>query len=187
MFLIYGLEVQGKIEYVGQCLARRFDARMSQHRYYNTVETTNFTPIVLFENIPSLPEALEMEKVYIDVHQTYDIGYNKTRGGGRNTEVSDETKAKHSANAQKRVENQTHHMCDSDWHNENNPFLDSDWQKENAQKRVANGTHPWLSHNNPKRGKKLSQETRIKMRKAKQKVPMDPDLIMQYGGVLWEL
>ena len=149
MYLIYGLQVREKIEYVGYCLARRFDARMSEHRYYNTVETSDFMPVILFENIPSLPEAGEMEKVYIDVHSTFDNGYNKTRGGGRNTEVSDKSKKKMAASQQKRVEDGTHHLLGGAIHRQRvedgtHPFLGGEIQRETCQRRVEDGTHPWL-------------------------------------------
>ena len=127
MFVIYGLIVEGVIVYVGYCLKRRYDRRMKEHKNRLTVETADFESVILFDDIPTLSEALEMEKVFIDVHSTFDNGYNKTRGSGwgMTSEVARE-------NNLKRVADGTH------------PFLGGEISRENNNRRVEDGTHPWL-------------------------------------------
>lgn len=93
MHLIYMItNPHTKLSYVG--LTKNLKKRLYQHKRDFTVECDDFNIEVIFDNIPSLAEANEMEKVFIDVHHTFDNGYNKTRGGGRKTEVSEETKIK---------------------------------------------------------------------------------------------
>lgn len=97
MYCIYGLKTD-RIRYVGITLERRREKRAYEHRYYNTIDTADFEFVILFKHIPSVDEANEMEKVFIDIYKTFrDDGYggfNLTRGGGRSTEHSIETRLK---------------------------------------------------------------------------------------------
>lgn len=95
MYLIYKItNPHNRRAYVG--ITRNVDDRMRWHRRNLTVECRDFDIEILMDDIPSGEEAQEMEKVFIDVHQTFadDGGYNKTRGGGRNYQVSKETRQK---------------------------------------------------------------------------------------------
>ena len=96
MFLIYLLtNPHTGLSYVGY--TKHYAKRMYEHRYHLTVKCTDFHRRVLFDGIPTRDEALEMEKVFIDVYGTFDNGYNRTRGGGRTSEHSEETKRKMAA------------------------------------------------------------------------------------------
>ena len=89
MYLIYILtNPSTQKSYIG--LTNNLKKRLAGHKRHNTVACQDFRSKVLFDNIPTRAEASEMEKVYIDLYQTFDNGYNKTRGGDRGTEISDE-------------------------------------------------------------------------------------------------
>lgn len=130
MFCIYKLRnPQNRGEYVGH--TNDYDRRMREHRCDLTVECTDFEHEIVFDGIPTRAEANEMEKVFIDIHRTFDNGYNKTRGG-RGTEVSEETKGKCRQAALQRVEDRTH------------PFIGGEIQRETNRRRVADGTHHFI-------------------------------------------
>ena len=81
MYLIYKLtNPHNNKSYIG--LTKDLDGRIKNHKSSKTVECKDFDVDVVFDNIPSLDEANEMEKVYIDVYDTYENGYNNTLGGG---------------------------------------------------------------------------------------------------------
>ena len=79
-WLIYKIKntVSG-VAYVG--LTSNLEVRIKRHKCNNTVGTTHFEIEILFDNIPTLREAREMEKVFIDKYDTFENGANKTRGG----------------------------------------------------------------------------------------------------------
>lgn len=134
MYLIYKLtNPHNGLSYVG--LTKKLERRLYIHGLNNTVEYQDFTHEVLFDNIPSRAEANEMEKVFIDVHDTFDNGYNQTRGGGTSSELAEEVKQKISETHLQRVKDGIH------------PWLDSEIQRINGQKgsrpRVKQGTHHW--------------------------------------------
>lgn len=154
MFLIYGLKVQGnQVVYVGYTQSDRFERRMGEHYRQQTLGSQEFVPVVLFENIPSIDEALEMEKVYVDVYNTFTDGYNQTRGGGKNTEVSIATRRKISVSTRKQIKDGKHPFVGGEVSRRNTKkhleagthnFLGGDVQRRNNNRRVKEGTHPWL-------------------------------------------
>lgn len=133
MYCIYGLKADC-IVYCG--LTKNREKREYWHRKYQTIGTDKFEFVILFDNIPSRDEANEMEKVFIDKYDTYVNGFNKTRGGSRNTEFSDATRNKMSDSAiisnRQRLDNGTH------------PFLNSEIQRRITRRRVDNETHNFL-------------------------------------------
>jgi hypothetical protein len=162
MFLIYGLKPADSIEYVGLTHSDRYDRRMREHGRDNTVKTPDFESVILFDNIPSRAEAREMEKVFINAHNTFENGYNKTRGGSNGTECSDETKQKISEKARedslRRVKNGTHNFLGGKIQRESNlqrvkddthNFLDGKIQRETQHQRVKNGMHNFVGESNP--------------------------------------
>ena len=131
MYLIYKLtNPHTELSYIGY--TNDLERRIKEHKKLNTVECDDFTTEVLFDGIPTRAEANEMEKVFIDIHGTFDNGYNNTRGGGRGTEMakfSDEHCSKISEHAKSRVKDGTHHFL-----GKTNPVY----------KHIANGTHHLL-------------------------------------------
>ena len=94
MYCIYKLtNPQNGFAYIGH--TSNIKRRIYQHKRDLTVECKDFTIEVLFDNIPSRAESLEMEKVFVDIHNTYENGYNKTRGGGYQPMDDPNIKAKH--------------------------------------------------------------------------------------------
>lgn len=149
MFVIYMLtNPNTMLSYIG--LTNDLKTRIRRHKSNLTVKCKDFTVDVLFDNIPSRSEASEMEKVFIDVHQTFDNGYNQTRGGSTHTEYSYETKQKMSEN----------NKC------ENNPFYGKNHTDETKRKMsdIMSG------ENHHHYGKSPSEKTRAKMRAAQQRL-----------------
>lgn len=149
MFCIYKLRnPYNRGEYVGH--TNDYERRMYQHRYDLTVDCTDFEHEILFDNIPSRAEALEMESVFIALYDTFHNGYNETTGGGRGTEVSEETKEKQKQSALQRVADGTHNFS-----GDSNPvhrqvadgthnFLGGEIAREHAHRRVEEGTHHFV-------------------------------------------
>ena len=94
---------------------------------------------ILHDGIETIEDAIEFEKIFIELYDTYRNGYNQSPGGGFPKRMSEETKRKISRKLK-------------------------GWKK-----------------------KKCSYETRLKMSKSSRKIRVDPDTVMKYGGVLWEL
>lgn len=141
MYCIYGLKTD-RIRYVG--LTKDRERRKTRHRQILTVGTVDFEMIVLFDAIPTINEANEMEKVYIDVHRTY-IGddptcFNKTRGGGKNTELSDTSRRKMSETHRKLASMGLNPM-QSDEQRQRQSKKMSDLNR----KRIESGTHHFKS------------------------------------------
>ena len=134
------------LAYIGQtCDLRR---RVQKHRLGLTVECVDFSVEVLFDGIPSLAEANEMEKVFIDLHGTFSDGANKTRGGTKNTEYSEVSRAKMSAS--QKGKRHSVERC-----------------RKNSEVRKGDKHHYF--------GKRLSAEHRRKMSEAKRGRPLSAE------------
>lgn len=148
MYLIYKItNMLTGLSYVG--LTKRFSNRMNYHRRELTVGCTDFQIEILWEDIPSLDEANEMEKVFIHIHDTFHNGANKTTGGGSNVEVSDSTRQKHSLSAKSRVVKGLHNFQGSESNisrvnKGTHPWLSGEVQRKTQINRVKNGTHNFL-------------------------------------------
>ena len=146
MYCIYKLtNPKTKLSYIG--LTKNFKNRIRKHKLNLTLECSDFTSEILLSNIPTRAEANEMEKVYIHFFNTYKNGYNKTRGGGLNTETTEKTREKLRA-AKKDVHK-----------GENNPF----YGKKHTHKSRQEQSKSMTGNNNPFYGKRLSDNHKQKV------------------------
>lgn len=133
MWKVYGLAPGTRIEYVGETRDNRFNARMSEHKSNLTVGTSDFDVVILAENIPTRSEALAIESEFIEMYDTYHNGYNRSQrhGGGV---------IRHTEESRRRM---------------------SPISRERALRRLADGTHPFLTPGIQSRAGRESNRRRL--------------------------
>ena len=132
-----------QLAYIG--LTSNIKTRIQTHKRNHTIKCTNFTTEILLDDIPSLAEANEMEKVFIDLHGTFENGANETRGGGRNTEVSETTRK----NQSERMKGNTNPSKRADVREKQSKAHTGKKKKPHSEKRRQELSKAWTGENNP--------------------------------------
>lgn len=162
MYCIYKLtNPETGLSYIGY--TNNFNKRISKHKDDLTVGCKDFISEIILDKIPSHTKAIEMEKIFIDLHDTFKNGANQNRGGGGPGEHTEETRKNMSKSQQRRVKKGNHHFLGGEITRKNNEkrlkngshnFLDKNFQRENALKRLKDGSHHFLDKGKTRKDQK---------------------------------
>ena len=140
MYLIYKIKNPSTgLPYIG--ITQDLKSRIEKHKRQKTVECQDFQIEILSQNIPSREQAFELERKFIQIHDTFNNGANKNKGGAGSNRHTNKTKEKISIATtrqnEKRVKNGTHN------------FLDRKKASQQNHKRLAEGNHPFTRKTPP--------------------------------------